>query len=126
MCARREDGVAEPFPPLVHGFRPPRDTPFMCVRVASWALDCHSLVAAGSVQLPNSGDALQLPLASVLEREPGASHEIADGAGHEHLAGVCRSGDTGTDAERDPGQFALVELALPDVDTCTEGEAEWM
>ena len=37
------------------------------------------------------GDALELVLASILEREPGAGDEISGGSGHEH---VTRSGDT--------------------------------
>src|SRR5437868_12085727 len=39
-------------------------------------------------ELPPAGHALEVVLASIVERDPGAGDEIGDGAGHEHLVGA--------------------------------------
>jgi hypothetical protein len=62
--------------------------------------------------------------ASVLEAQPRSGDEISHRARNEYFAGVCSSGYARTDAERDSGQFSLVELTLADVDTGAQREAE--
>src|SRR5262245_23065081 len=113
----------------------------MCVRVASWALDStrgctrmylfwqhvrdtYRFVAACRVQLPDSGDALQLSLASILEAQARPCYKISHGSRHEHLAGSRSRGDAGADVDRDPRDLALVQLAFAHVNTNARRETE--
>src|SRR5439155_6121670 len=45
--------------------------------------------------------------AAVVEGDPRAGDEVADGPGDEHLAGRSRRGDPGADMHRDPGQVPV-------------------
>ena len=81
-------------------------------------------VATGRVKLPGAGDALELLLAPLLEWEPGARHEISDGARDHHFAGARRGGDAGADVDRDSRQLPLVQFAFADVNTDPRVEAE--
>jgi hypothetical protein len=51
-------------------------------------------------------------LASFLERDPGASHEVAHGSGSEHLSRRCERRHARSDVHRDPGDTSLAPRHL--------------
>ena len=70
------------------------------------------------VQVPAFGDALQLVLASVFERQATARNQVSDRRRHEDLAGAGERGDTGADVHGDP-----VDAIARQVDGATNRES---
>jgi hypothetical protein len=62
--------------------------------------------------------------ASIVEADLRSGDEVADGLRDEHLARSGMRRDPGADVDGEPGDLALVELALADVDSDPRFEAE--
>src|SRR2546423_15239087 len=77
---------------------------------------CTGRTSASRIQPPPPRDALQLVLAALLEGDPGAGHEVAHRARHEHLARLRERRDAGTGVDGDPAHLAVRELALAGVE----------
>ena len=77
-----------------------------------------------AIQPPAVGDAPQLVLATVLEREAGAGDEILDRLGDEDLACIGIRCDPCTNRDGQPCRLALDQLAFPGMDAGTDFEPQ--
>ena len=76
------------------------------------------------VQLPVPGDALERVGPSIPERDTRAGHQIGDGAGDKHFAGLGRSRHPRADVDRDAGQLPTDRLDLPGVQANPDFDAQ--
>jgi hypothetical protein len=73
-------------------------------------------VPVDRVQVPTTGDTLQLAEAAVLEADPGAGHEILDRSRNENFPGLGAGGDARAGVDGDACDFAIDYLALAGVE----------
>ena len=64
---------------------------------------------------PAAFDATQLVFAALVELEPGADDEVADGARDEHFARAGEGTDASTDVDGEPAHVAAAQLDLTGV-----------
>src|SRR5439155_14268681 len=76
------------------------------------------------IEPPRAGHALQLVLASLVEGEPGAGHEVLHGGRDEHLPGARERGHSRADVDRQAAELVTQSLALPRVQPGAHLEAE--
>ena len=73
-------------------------------------------------EFPRMRDALEMVFAARDEVECGAGDKVADGAGHEDLAGVCMRGDTSRYVHGEAGDIVTAPLQLTRVDADANGQ----
>ena len=76
------------------------------------------------VEVPPVGDALQLVLAGVLERETGAGDKVFDRGGDQHLGRTGHRADASPDVDGDTLDAFIGELDLAGVDARADLQAE--
>ena len=69
-------------------------------------------------------DAAQLELTSLLELEARACEEVANGAGHEDVAGLREGEDSRRRMDGDPADLVALELDLTGVDAGAGGQTK--
>ena len=83
-----------------------------------------SVLSRRAIDVPLVGNAFELVLAAILEADARAGDQVFDGAGDEHLAGVCERGDASTNVHGQPADVIAVELAFAGMDGGAHFEAE--
>src|SRR5438477_537177 len=76
------------------------------------------------IEPPRAGHALQLVLAALVERQPGAGHEVLDRRRDEHLSGARERGHARADVDGEAAELVAQPLTLPRVQPGAHLEAE--
>src|SRR5919197_3887134 len=85
---------------------------------------CTGRTSASRIEPPRAGDALQLVLAALLEVDPGAGDEVANGARDEHLARPGERRHARAGVHGDPAHLPVRQLALAGVEPGAQLEPE--
>jgi hypothetical protein len=74
--------------------------------------------------MPLAGDAFELVYSAVVERQPGAADEVANGAGNEDLGGSSERADAGADVDCDAADVVAHLLHLAGMESGSDLDAE--
>src|SRR6266496_2083359 len=77
------------------------------------------------IKSPAIGQALQLVLADVLERQSAPGDEVLDRLGHQDFGGAGQTAHAGSDVDGDASDLAVNDIALAGVDPGADLDSKW-